>query len=105
MTFQMTEPTTRLFKGAGVLIAIVVAASAGAACGMLRAPYPAVVVSGLAVAALGFWLDRAVLVSPETAQRKDFRLLLACACGFFAVVGVGLVSLFSLLAHWYLPRL
>jgi hypothetical protein len=105
MTFQMTEPTTRLFKGAGVLIALVGAAALGALCGVLRTPYAAVVVSGLAVAALGFWLDRAALITPETAQRKDFRLLLACALGFFAVVGVGLVSLFSLLAHWYLPRL
>jgi hypothetical protein len=105
MTFLMTQPSIRLFKGAGVLIAIVAAAACGALCGMLRTPYAAVVVSGLAVAALGFWLDRAALISPETAQRKDFRLLLACAYGFFAVVGVGLVSLFSLLAHWYLPRL
>ena len=105
MTVPMSEPRARSFKGGGVLTAIAAAAVWGVACGTLRAPYAAVVMGGLAVAALGFWLDRAWLVSPETAQRKDFHLILACGYGFFAVVGVGLVSLAALLSRWYLPHL
>jgi hypothetical protein len=41
---------------------------------------------------LAFWLERAVLVGPETQSRNDFYLILAAACAFFAVVGVGVAS-------------
>lgn len=57
------------------------------------------------MATLGFWLERATLVSAETMARKDFRLILAAGISFFVVVGVGVVSLSALIATWYLPRL
>jgi hypothetical protein len=88
-----------------LLGAIAAAMAWGAACGMLRAPYPAVVAGGLLAAALGFWLERTSLITPETRARKDFQLILLAGYGFFAVIGAGLASLGSLLAHWYLPRI
>lgn len=91
-------------KGLGVLAALVAAIGWGAACGVLRAPYWAVAVGGIGLAALGFWLERATLSSPETVARKDFRLIFAAGFGFFVVVGVGVVSLSALLATWYLPQ-
>jgi hypothetical protein len=105
MTLQMTEPTSGLAKWRGVFLALAAALGVGVVCAVLRAPYPVVVVGGLAVAALGFWLERAVLISPETAQRKDFYLILVAGYGFFAVVGVGLVALACLLTKWCLPHL
>jgi hypothetical protein len=57
------------------------------------------------MATLGFWLERATLVSSETMARQDFRLILAAGFAFFVVVGVGVVSLSALIATWYLPRL
>ena len=96
-----------LFKsaGIGVLLALVMAIGWGCACGILRMPYGAVVAGGFGLAALGFWLERATLVSPETMSRKDFYLILVAGFGFFAVIGVGVVSLSALLATWYLHRL
>jgi len=79
-------------KGIGVLIALVTAIGWGAVCGGLRAPFFAVAAGGLGAAALAFWLDRAVLVGPDTRSRNDFYLILASAIGFFAVVGVGTAS-------------
>jgi hypothetical protein len=87
------------------MIAVTAGIALGLICGMLRTPFAAVVGGGLGVAALGFWLERAALVTPETRQRKDFYLILVAGYGFFAVVGVGIVSLGSLFAHWWLPRL
>ena len=86
-------------------MALVAAIGWGIACGVLRTPYWAVAVGGTGLAAFGFWLERATLVSPETMARKDFHLILVAGLGFFAVVGVGIVSLSALIATWYLPRL
>lgn len=102
---QRTEPTLTRFKGLGVLIALAAAIAWGVACGVFREPYWLVVVGGVGAAGLAFWLERATLAPPETRQRKDFRLILAAGLGFFAMVGLGLVSLAALLATWYLPRL
>jgi hypothetical protein len=95
----------RLAKGLGVLVAIVAAASWGIACAVFRTPYWMVALGGIAMAALGFWLERATLVSSDTKARKDFYLILIAGFCFFVVVGVGLVSLSALIATWYLPRL
>lgn len=105
MIFERTEPTRTHIKGMGIILALVMALFWGLACGVLRTPYWAVALGGLSMAALGFWLERAVLLSPETAARKDFLLILVAGYGFFAVVGVGVVSLSALIATWYLPRL
>jgi hypothetical protein len=105
MSPERTQPSQARSKGLGVLVAIVTAIGWGIACGVLRAPYWPAALGGISLAALAFWLERAVLVSPETAQRKDFRLILVAGYGFFAVVGVGVVSLSALLATWYLPHL
>jgi hypothetical protein len=105
MTLLRMETTLTRIKGLGVLCAIAAAIAWGVACGVFRAPYPLVVIGGLATAALGFWLERGVLASPETRQRKDFQLILAAGYGFFAFVGIGLVALANLLSIWYLPRL
>ena len=105
MTLQRLEPTLTRFKGLGILGALAVAITWGVACGVFRAPYALVAIGGIAVATLGFWLERELLAGPETRQRKDFYLILAAGYGFFAVVGVGLVSLSCLLATWWLPKL
>ena len=96
--------TVSLGKGMGVLIALVAAIGWGIACGMLRTHYWPVAAGGLLAAALGFWLERVSLLTPDTVERKDFKLILAAALGFFAVVGVGVASLSALLARWYLPH-
>lgn len=90
-------------KGAGVLLALVTAVGWGIACGVLRTPFGAVAVGGMGLSVLGFWLERATLVSPETMARKDFYLILIAGLGFFAVVGIGIVSLSALIATWYSP--
>jgi hypothetical protein len=107
MTLLQTEPTklAALFRHLGLIGALAAGLAWGAACAMLRAPYPAVALGGLAAAAAGFWFERGVLITPETRARKDFQLILAAGFGFFAIVGVGLVSLSSLLARWYLPHI
>lgn len=105
MTMRQTAPTAGLLKYRGGLIALAAAIAGGLICGMFRAPFALVLVGGLAVAALGFWLERATLVPPETARRKDFYLILVAGYGFFAVFGVGIVSVGSLVARWWLPRL
>lgn len=94
-----------LGKGLGVLLALLAAIGWGVACGVLGTSYWPVVVGGIGLSSLGFWLERATLVSPETVARNDFRLILACGIGFFVIVGIGVVSLSALLATWYLPRL
>jgi len=93
-----------LSKGLGLLLSLMAAISWGVICGILRTPYWAIAVGGIGLSALGFWLERATLVSPETVARKDFYLILSAGIGFFAVVGVGLVSLSALVATWYMPR-
>jgi hypothetical protein len=105
MSMQPTAPTAALLKYRGVLTSLAAAIAWGLICGMFRAPFALVAVGGLAAAALGFWLERATLVTPETARRKDFYLILVAGFGFFAVLGVGIVSLGSLFARWWLPRL
>ena len=79
-------------KGLGFLAGLAAALTWGAACGAARGQFWAVGAGGLAAAALAFWLERAMLIGPETRTRGDFYLILAAACGFFAVVGVGLAS-------------
>jgi hypothetical protein len=107
MTLQHTEPRlSGVLRHSGVFIALAAAIAWGVACSLLHAPYVVVALGGLASAGLGFWLERAELITPETAQRKDFQVILAAGFGFFAVLGVGLVSLSCLLSNWYLlPRL
>ena len=97
------ENGSGLPNGVGVLLALLGTIGWGLVCGMLRTPYWPVGFGGVAFAALGFWLERATLVSPETVARKDFQLILAAGIGFFAVIGVGIASLSALLATWYLP--
>jgi len=75
------------------------------ACGGLRAPFIAVAVGGIAAAAFGFWLERAVLLGPDTTARKDFYTILFAACGFFAVCGVGLASLGVILGNGLILQL
>jgi len=105
MTLLQTEPTKlAIFRHFGLIGALAAGLAWGAACGMLRAPYPAVALGGLAAAAAAFWFERAALLTPETRARKDYQLILGAGIGFFAVMGVGLVSLSSLLARWYLPH-
>jgi hypothetical protein len=87
--------------GLRILGPLAAAIAWGLACGSLRAQFWAVVVGGLGAAALGFWLEWGVLAGPDTAQRKDFPLLLAAGFGFFAIVGVGLVSVGYMTAEWY----
>ena len=96
--------TPNLGKGIGVLLALLAAIAWGVVCGILRTSYAPVAIGGVGLAALGFWLERATLVSPDTAARKDFTLILIAGFGFFVVVGIGLVSLSALIASWYLPR-
>ena len=106
MMLSTTRSPLAFLRHLGLIAAPVALAIAwGAVCGMVRAPFPAVILGGLAAAALGFWLERGALITPETRARKDFQLILAAGYGFFAVVGVGLTGLGALLAHWYLPRL
>ena len=105
MTLLRTDMNPSRIKGIGALGAIATAIVWGALCGVFRAPYPLVVIGGLATAAMAFWLERAVLAGPETRERKDFALILAAGYGFLAFVGVGLVALSCLLSIWYLPRL
>lgn len=88
-----------------MLAALAAAICWGIACGILRTPYGAVAAGGIGLAALGFWLERATLVNAETMARKDFLLILGAGLGFFAIVGVGIVSLSALIATWYLPIL
>ena len=90
--------------GVGVLLALVLAIAWGCVCGSMRMSYGAVVAGGIALAALGFWLERATLASSDTMARKDFYLILVAGFGFFAVIGVGIVSLSALIATWYLPH-
>ena len=100
----MRTPILTGLKGLRILYALAAALVWGAACGVLRAPYWLVAVGGLGAATLGFWLLREVLAGPETRRRGDFYLILAAGYGFFAIVGVGLVSLICLLSEWWLPR-
>ena len=92
-------------KGLGVLVALVAAIGWGVMCGVLRTHYWAAATGGIGLAALAFWLERATLLSPETRARKDFHVISLAGFGFFAIVGVGIVSLSDLIATWYLPRL
>ena len=91
-------------KGLGVLVALVAAVGWGIVCGVLRTPYWPVALGGIAVATLGFWLEREALISPETKARKDFNLILVAGFSFFVIIGIGVVSLSALIATWYLPR-
>ena len=102
---ERKERSLPRIEGLGIFLALAAAITWGLACGVLRAPYWAVALGGISLAALGFWLERKALVSPETVLRKDFFLILAAGFGFFAVVGVGMVSLSALIATWFLPRL
>ena len=92
-------------KGMGALVALVTAIGWGIVCGVLRTSYGAVAVGGIGLAALGFWLERATLFGLETMARKDLYLIAFAGFGFFAVVGVGVVSFSALIATWYLPSI
>jgi hypothetical protein len=99
-----TERPLPFLRHLGLIAALALAIAWGMLAGVVRAPYFAVVVGGLAASALGFWLERAVLITPETRARKDFQLIVVAGYGMFAVVGVGLVSLSALLSRWWLPH-
>ena len=86
--------------GLRTLSAIGLAFVWGSASGWFGAPFWIVVLGGLTAAALGFWLERDVLLTAETRERRDFLLILAAGCAFLAVVGVGLVSLSYLAGEW-----
>jgi hypothetical protein len=98
---QTPRMTPTLRHGLRILASLATAIAWGVACGTYRAPFWAVLIGGLGAAALGFWLERDVLAGPDTAARKDFPLILAAGYGFFAIVGVGLVSVGYLIAVWY----
>ncbi len=105
MMTRTMEPALALIRHFGLFAALLAALAWGVVCGVLRAPYLADLAGGLAAAALGFWLERTHLVTPETRARRDFRLILFAGYGFFAVIGVGIVSLASLAARWWLPQI
>ncbi len=86
-------------------MALVASIGWGITCGLLRTSFGAVAMGGIALAALGLWLERTTLFTPDTVARKDFYLIGAAGFGFFAVIGVGVVSLCALIATWYLPHL
>jgi len=88
-----------------ILYALAVAIGWGMACAAVRAPFGLVALGGLSAAALGFWLERATLVGPETRTRKDFYVIFAAGCGFFAIMGVGLASLGVILGHGLIQQL
>ena len=87
-------------QGLRILAAVAAAFVWGVACGWAHAPFWLVVAGGLAAAAFGFWLERAALVDAETRRRPDFPLIAAAGYGFFAIIGIGLVSLSYLLGEW-----
>jgi hypothetical protein len=88
-----------------ILFALAAAILWGMACGAVRTPFLVVATGGLLAAGFGFWLERSALLGPETTARKDFTTILAAACGFFAVIGVGLASLGVILGHGLLQHL
>jgi len=95
----------RVLRALRIFLAIAAGVAWGLTCGVFLTPFWVVVLGGLAAAAFGFWLERSVLIGPETAQRKDFYLILAAALAFFAVVGVGIVSVSYILGHGWFPHL
>ena len=103
--FQDIGQTLNKFKFPRILFALAAAILWGMACGGLRAPFFVTAAGGLATAAFGFWLERAVLLGAETTARKDFYTILIAACGFFAVCGVGLASLGVILGNGLILQL
>ena len=96
-------PPMRTFAvkpGVRMLAAFAAALAWGAACGLVRAPFAAVLVGGLGAAALAMWLGWATLTRPAKGRTADVRLLLAAAYGFLAIIGVGLVSAADLGVMW-----
>src|SRR5690348_6641962 len=101
----MREPAPPMPKlmatpGVRMLAAFAGALAWGAACGLVRAPFAAVIVGGLAAAALAMWLERATLTRPASGRTTDVRLLLAAAFGFLAIIGIGVVSAADLAIVW-----
>jgi hypothetical protein len=97
--------TLSKFRFPRIIFALAAAILWGMACGGLRAPFFVVAIGGLAAAAFGFWLERAVLLGPDTTARKDFYTILIAACGFFAVCGIGLASLGVILGNGLILQL
>jgi hypothetical protein len=96
MTTQRPSLVAKLtgFPAAGIAYGLVVALVLGFGCGVFHAPFSAVVVLGLIVAAGSLWVERdALTTGPNGERRTNIRLQLAAAYVFMAIVAVGLVSL------------
>lgn len=82
------------FPAAGIAYGLLAAILFGVGCGLVHAPFVAVVLIGLTVAAGSIWIERnALLASPDGSRRTNVGLQLAAAYAFVAVVAIGLVSL------------
>ena len=82
------------FPAAGIAYGLVVALALGFGCGLIHAPFWAVVVLGLILAAGSLWAERGPLTTaPDGSQRTNIQLQLAAAYVFMCLVMIGLVSL------------
>ena len=97
-------PKLMATPGVRMLAAFAAALAWGAACGLVRAPFAAVIVGGLGAAALAMWLERATLTRPAPGRTTDVRVLLAAAYAFLAIIGVGVVSAAYLGIAWLRHR-
>ena len=86
-----------------MLYALAAAVIWGAVCGLMHAPFWAVVMGGIAVAGLAIRLEWNALGTQS--QRPNFWLLLAAAYVFLGMMGVGIVSLGYYLGEWLLFQL
>ncbi|HLZ76079.1 hypothetical protein [Phenylobacterium sp.] len=96
MTTQRQSPVAKFtgFPAAGIAYGLVVALALGFGCGLVHAPFLAVVVLGLIVAGGSLWAERdALTLGPNGQRRTNIRLQLAAAYVFMAIVAIGLVSL------------
>ena len=81
------------FPAAGIAYGLLIAFVLGFGCGLLHAPFSAVVVLGLIVAAGSLWAERnALTAAPGGGRRTNIRLQLAAAYVFMSLVTIGLVS-------------
>ncbi|HXQ14801.1 MAG TPA: hypothetical protein VN814_09285 [Caulobacteraceae bacterium] len=88
-----------------MLYALAVALLWGALCGLVHAPFWAVVMGGVAAAALAIRLEWDALGGRSSNRRPNFWLLLAAAYVFLGMMGVGVVSLGYYLGEWLLFQL
>jgi hypothetical protein len=88
-----------------MLYALAAAVGWGAVCGLLHAPFWAVVMGGVAAAGLAVRLEWDALGGRSPNRRPNFWLLLAAAYVFLGMMGVGVVSLGYFLGEWLLFQL